>query len=338
LLCRVFRSGGIKKLKLLVLGYGLITCAVIAQPLPCLDLQGHRGMRGLLPENSMAAFKRAIELGVTTIEADLVLSADGQILVHHDLRLNANYTRDASGRWLTDPTPVLIDTDSKTLGTFNIGSINPASAMAKQWPEQQALANQSIPLLSDVLQLAAQAPYPVRLNLETKLSPLLPQQSANPMVFAQKLMQSLQQSGLAQRTTIQSFDWRTLLEVKRIAPQQVTACLSFDSPNNSTVRPDVNGVSPWHGGLSVQEAGSVPAVVKQAGCAIWSMAWQNLNATNYAQARSLGLQIIPWTVNDLQTQQTLSAMGVDGLITDYPNRWIEAQKIDSSLRPVCKPQ
>ena len=121
--------------------------------------------------------------------------------------------------------------------------------------------------------------------------------------------------------TVQSFDWRTLLEVKRLAPEIETSCLTVQTANMDTVKAADDGASPWHAGLSLRShGGSMPALVKAAGCGTWSMFWRNLSADDVAAAHALGLKVLPWTVNERSDMSRLIDHGVDGIITDYPDR------------------
>jgi glycerophosphoryl diester phosphodiesterase len=120
---------------------------------------------------------------------------------------------------------------------------------------------------------------------------------------------------------VQSFDWRTLIEARRIAPEIHTACLTIESPNFDTMRAAQDGASPWHAGLrAADHGGSVPRLVRAAGCGSWSPFWRNLTPALLSEARALGLRVLPWTVNDPAQMASLLDMGVDGIITDYPDR------------------
>jgi glycerophosphoryl diester phosphodiesterase len=123
------------------------------------------------------------------------------------------------------------------------------------------------------------------------------------------------------RTMIQSFDWRTLREVRKVAPEIATACLTIESRNSDTVRRDDPMPSPWLGGLELKaHGGSLPRLAKAAGCAVWSPFWRNLTPETLAESHKLGLKVIPWTVNDPADMTRLIDRKVDGLITDYPEQ------------------
>ena len=126
---------------------------------------------------------------------------------------------------------------------------------------------------------------------------------------------------MTERVTVQSFDWRALLALKRLAPGIRTACLTIESIGMNTVREDAGGASPWHAGLKrADHSGSLLRTAQAAGCTIWSPLWRNLTAELVAEARALGLAVIPWTVNEPADIERMLDLAVDGLITDYPDR------------------
>jgi glycerophosphoryl diester phosphodiesterase len=123
--------------------------------------------------------------------------------------------------------------------------------------------------------------------------------------------------------TVQSFDWRTLIALKTIAPEIATSCLTITSTSMNTLAPRDGKPSPWLAGLDPSQfAGSVPKTVKAAGCNIWSPFWRNIDAATVSEAQALGLRVLPWTINTSADMAAVIALGVDGLITDYPDRAI----------------
>ena len=123
------------------------------------------------------------------------------------------------------------------------------------------------------------------------------------------------------RVSIQSFDWRTLMVLKRIAPEIERVCLTAEAISFDTIKRGEPGPSPWLAGLDVDDfGGSVPRMVAAAGCQMWSPLYRNAKAGEIAIAKALGLKVIPWTVNDPAHMEHLIALGVDGIITDYPDR------------------
>ena len=285
------------------------------------DLQGHRGARGHAPENTIAAFKRALEIGVTTIETDVGITRDGIAVIAHDRRLNPALTRDPDGKWLAAAGPPIRTLSLAALKRYDVGRLDPSSAYAKAWTQQVAADGERVPALTELFDLVVRSGKPVRLNLETKLSPHAADETADAATFARIVVEAVRNAGFAARTTLQSFDWRTLVEAKKLAPEIRTACLTIEGGNDDTVKPDDSGASPWHAGLSLaRHGGSLPKLVKAAGCDIWSPFWRNASRERIREAQALGLAVLPWTVNQPADMEALIDAGVDGLITDYPDR------------------
>ncbi|MBX3498552.1 MAG: glycerophosphodiester phosphodiesterase [Alphaproteobacteria bacterium] len=285
------------------------------------DLQGHRGARGLAPENTLAAFRKALEIGVTTIETDLGLTSDGVLVLAHDPRLNPDLARGPDGKWLTGWGPPIRTLSRGELDAYDVGRLNPEGRYARQWTQQVAADGERIPTWQALVALTrAMGRDAVRFNIETKLSPDRPDETADPQTFARAVVEAVRAEGVVARTTIQSFDWRTLLEAKKLAPEIATACLTIETSNMDTVR-RATPPSPWHAGLDLAaHGGSLPRLAKAAGCDTWSMFWRNLTPELVKEAKGMGLLVLPWTVNDPGEMGRLIDMGVDGLITDYPDR------------------
>lgn len=288
-----------------------------------LDLQGHRGARGLMPENSLPAFEQALALGVTTLELDTVMTADGVVVVHHDRRLSPERTRDSGGNWLTEETAApLIDLTLADLAAYDIGRAKPGSRTARHYPEQAGLDGVAIPRLAAVIARAESlSGGQVRYNIETKLSPLSPADSAEPIAFAAALIAVIREAGVAERAAVQSFDWRTLLLVQEQAPEIETVYLTAEQSWLDNLGRGERTASPWIGGLAINWAEvTPPAAVKAAGGAVWSPYYRDLKAQDLREAQQLGLRVVVWTVNDPGDMASLIDLGVDGIITDYPDR------------------
>jgi glycerophosphoryl diester phosphodiesterase len=159
----------------------------------------------------------------------------------------------------------------------------------------------------------------VRFNIETKLAPDRPDETADPQTFARAVVEAIRAEGIAQRTTVQSFDWRSLVAIKMLAPEIATSCLTIETANMDTVR-RAAPPSPWHAGLDIGALRSVPRMAQAIGCGTWSMFWRNLTLDLVKEAKDVGLKVLPWTVNDPAEMNRLIDMGVDGIITDYPDR------------------
>ncbi len=287
-------------------------------PAAAFDLQGHRGARGLAPENTLAAFRTGVGLGVTTLETDLAITKDNVVVISHDPRLNPDLVRGPDGRWIAPPGPPIHTLTLVELKRYDIGRINPDSRYAHQFPLQKPVDGERFPTLAE---LFAAAGPDVRFNIEIKTDPTRPDDMPDPATFARLAVDAVRAGQAAGRSTLQSFDWRALLEVKRLAPEIPTSCLTIESNGMDTVGRRGERPSPWLGGLDLaSQDGSLPRLVRQAGCAVWSPFWRNVTADNLKEAKGLGLKVIPWTVDSPVEMTRLIELGVDGLITDYPDR------------------
>jgi glycerophosphoryl diester phosphodiesterase len=299
----------------------LASLAALAPSVHGFDLEGHRGTRGLAPENTLAAFRKAIEIGVTTIETDMAVTRDGVIVISHDPFLNPDVVRDPDGRWLSEKGPPIHSLTLAELRRYDIGRLNPASAYARQFPEQRPADGERFPELTELFALGKASAKPVRFNIETKITPTSGADTPDPASFARAVVVAVRAAAMSERVTVQSFDWRTLLEMKRLAPEVETSCLTMQTKDTDTVSDQDGRASPWHAGLALHDhGGSLPATVKAAGCGTWSMFWRNLTSKDLAEAHALGVKVLPWTVNDPSEMRRLIEQGVDGIITDYPDR------------------
>ena len=284
------------------------------------DLQGHRGARGLAPENTLPAFERALELGVTTLELDVGITRDGVVVIHHDPALNPDTTRDASGEWLAQRGPALHSLTWAQLQTYDVGRLKPGGDYGRRYPEQRARDGTRVPRLADLFDLLKRSGNDrVRVSIETKLAPDKPEETPAPEPFAQALVDEIRKAGMERRSSIQSFDWRTLQVVQRIAPEIPTVYLSARQrwlDNIAAERPEG---SRWTAGFQFRDHGSVAKMVKAAGGAYWSAYFGDLDAQKVTEARALGLKVLAWTVNDPAVMARIIGYGVDGLITDRPD-------------------
>lgn len=298
----------------------LAAAAVFCQAAYAFDLQGHRGARGLAPENTLPAFAAALAVGVSTLELDTGVTRDGAVVISHDLRVNADISRTSDGAWLTAPGPVLHTLTLAELQKYDVGRLNPASTYAKRYPLQVPADGTRIPRLADLFALVNKSGNTqVRFNIETKSDPRAPDATLPPPEFARAVIAAIRAGGMAARSTIQSFDWRTLAVVQAEAPDIPTVYLSAQQrwlDNIGAGRPEG---SAWTAGIQHAEHGSVARMVKAAGGRIWSPFFGDLDAAKLAEARALGLQVVVWTVNEPADAARMLDLGVDGIISDRPD-------------------
>ena len=284
------------------------------------DLQGHRGARGLAPENTLPAFAAALSLGVTTLELDVGVTRDAVVVVSHERELHPDIVRGPDGRWLEGPGPAIHSLTYEEISRYDVGRLNPAREYGKRFPGQKPADGARIPRLAEVFALARKAGNEaVRFNIETKISPLAPEQTLPPAGFARALIAEIRNGGMAARSTIQSFDWRTLKVVQAEAPEIATVYLSAQQRSFDNILAGRAEGSPWTAGVQIAAHGSVPRMVKAAGGRIWSPNFGDLDSAKLKEAHDLGLMVVVWTVNDPARIASMLDLGVDGIISDRPD-------------------
>jgi glycerophosphoryl diester phosphodiesterase len=297
-----------------------IALALAAGQACALDLQGHRGARGLLPENTLASFQRALELGVTTLELDIAITSDGVLAIYHDRTLNPDITRDSAGRFIDAPGPAIHSLTWAQLQTYDVGRIKPGTNYARKFADQQPMDGTRIPRLSDLFELVKRSgDERVRFAIETKLHPERPEDTLAPEPFARAVVGEIRKAGMAARSQILSFDWRTLQVVQKIAPEIQTVYLTAQQRWLDNVGAGQAEGSRWTAGFQLRDHGSIPRMIKAAGGSHWSVYFGDLDEQKLKEAQALGLKVLVWTVNDVVMMARLLRMGVDGLITDRPD-------------------
>jgi glycerophosphoryl diester phosphodiesterase len=284
------------------------------------DLEGHRGARGLAPENTLPGFARALSIGVSTLELDVGVTRDGVVVISHERGMTPDIARGPDGRWISLPGPLIHDVTYAELERYDVGRLDPASGYARKFPDQVPADGARVPRLADLFALVRKAGNDaVRFNIETKLSPEGPAETLPPGPFARAVIAAIRAGGMEKRSMIQSFDWRTLKIVQAEAPAIPTVYLSAQRRWLDNIRAGDPTGSPWTAGLKFADYGSVPKMVKAAGGAVWSPFYGDLDAAKVAEAHALGLKVIPWTASTRAQIDAILALKVDGMITDRPD-------------------
>ncbi|TWO66948.1 glycerophosphodiester phosphodiesterase [Caenimonas sedimenti] len=293
----------------------------ITVPPPVFDLQGHRGARALLPENSLAGFALALELGVNTLELDIAITKDGVLVITHDRGINVDITRGPDGQFLSGKGPAVKDLTFEEVQRFDVGRIRPGTKYASDFAEQKPLDGTRIPKLSDLFDMVKKSGNDkVRFAIETKLSPLAPEETLPPEAFARAVIAEIRKAGMQNRSAVISFDWRTLQVVQKEAPEIQTGYITIQTANSNTVGRDHFTASPWTAGFKLGDhGGSLPRTIKAAGGHTWSSFHGDLNPALVKEAQSLGLKVLAWTVNAPARIVQILDMGVDGIVTDRPD-------------------
>jgi glycerophosphoryl diester phosphodiesterase len=255
------------------------------------ELQGHRGARDLFPENTIEGFVATRALGVRSIELDVAVTADGVAVVAHDVRLHPDIARGPDGAWVGAPGRLIREMTLAEVAAFDVGRLRPGSAYAAKHPRQSPVDGARIPTLEAVF---AAVPD-VLIDAELKTSPEEPEASVAPEEMAEIVLAVARRAGALGRLRVRSFDWRGLRYLQRVHPDVALAWLTGADGD-----PEV-----------VAAAASGPA--------IWAPRHDTLDAALVAKARSLGLSVRPWTVNDPDVAARLLRWGAEGICTDAPD-------------------
>ena len=291
----------------------------VAFDIMAFDIEAHRGGRALFPENTLLSFANALTMGVTTLELDIGVTKDGAIVVSHERGLNPDLARNADGVYVAPPGTPFVELSLAEVKTYDVGQIRPGSAYAAQFPDQHTVPRTRIPMLSEVLALVRKSgDGHVRLNIETKIDPNHPEQSPQPQRFVTLLLDLLQAEKFSDRVTIQSFDWRTLQLVQKLAPTVPTVYLTVQKGSDATI--SLDKASEWTAGFDPSDYGhSLPRTIKAAGGAIWSPYFGDVDAELISLSHRLGLSVVVWTVNKPADMARMIEIGVDGIISDRPD-------------------
>lgn len=292
------------------------------------NIYGHRGARGLAPENTLPAYKTALDLGVDVVDMDVGMTQDGVIVVTHDPHLNPDITRDVSGQWLKNNDILIKNLNLAQLQQFDVGRIKPGSPYSKLFSSQIAMDYTPIPTLKEVITAVKKyGGEHVRFQIEIKTNPEYPTWTFTPKEFAEAVAKILCEENIVHRTEIQAFDYRCLLELQNINPEIATAYLTYGYGVKQMLSPDKQLAGLWTGGHLLQDHNkSVPAFIAALGGKIWGPQDIEVNPQLVSEAHYYGLKVVPWswpektgTEIDLPLTQRLMAMGVDGIITDRPD-------------------
>jgi glycerophosphoryl diester phosphodiesterase len=283
-------------------------------------------------ESTLAAFDRALGLGVTTLELDTQITRDGHAVVTHDPKVDGHKCRDTGPATPGDPSYPYVGKHVNTLRLAQVRTLDCGSRTLASFPGQKASPGARMPLLSEVFALArSRSADSVRFNIETKISADAPSQTASAEQFVKVLSADIGTAGVGDRVSIESFDWGSLMRMKKVSPDLSLVALT-DRKNLEVGRP---GASPWLGGIDIDDfGGDVVRAASSFGADAVSPVHGSpssstvddpsyrpyVTAAMVRSAHQLGIKVIPWTVDDEATMRAMVAEGVDGLITNYPDR------------------
>ena len=270
---------------------------VVGQVQPPFDIQGHRGARGLLPENSTAGFLLAVDLGVTTLEIDVVVSGDSTVVVSHEPWMSETICSDATGRAITDGrSHNIFRLSYEAVAQYDCGSRGHPDFPRQE--KQPAVKPRLVDVINAVEKYTAEHGIePLQYNIEIKSRPEWDGVfTPAPPVFAQLVHDAVTATGIMDRVTVQSFDIRSLQAAHRTRARWKLALLVASDTDLASI---------------LARLGFTPEV--------YSPYFRLVDESTVRAAHARGMRIVPWTVNEVSDMKRLKALGVDGLITDYPD-------------------
>jgi glycerophosphoryl diester phosphodiesterase len=297
------------------------------------DLQAHRGGIGMTTEESIPGFAKALRLGVSTLELDTHITKDDKVVVNHDRQISAQKCQDTGPAFPNDPMYPYVGKYIKDLTLAEIKTMDCGYQQLPGFPEQEQIKGWHMAELKDVLNLVkAYHANQVKLNIETKVEAGSPDQTAPREQFVRRVYQEIHASGIERQVTIESFDWGALQLMHKLAPRWPLVALT----NYDFLEVGKPGKSPWLGGIDADDYDG--DFVKAAAAAVPGLTAVSPNygfpqngkigdpgfrfypdKQMVSEAHARGLKVIPWTCDDLPTIAHLMDLGVDGIITNYPN-------------------
>lgn len=301
------------------------------------DLEAHHGGRDVRPENTLYSYAYAIELGATSIECDMQLTKDGQIVMSHNPILNSDITRDENGNYIENNKYDIRLMTVDELKKFDVGIMDPnCGEYYDLHGKTQFTYDAKIPTLEELMQLIqSYGDKNIVLNIETKSYPdpvsAGYKNNADPKKFVEVFNNIVKKYDMDDRVVLQSFDWQTLIEMKKLNPNISTSALWQEQPSwgrdSESLRRYEKKKSPWLGGLDIKDYQGNPVKAAHAiGADIISPYYTEISKQDVDEAHSLGMKVVPWTVNNEKDMNMLLDMGVDGIISDKP--WLLKQVLE----------
>ena len=277
-----------------------------------IKIYGHRGARGVLPENTLDSFQYLFDNDIKAYETDILISKDLIPVITHDFRLSPSMTKDSEGNWLEKEDVKIIDLTYDQISKFEVGSLNKLTKYGRRFLNQKKLPNQKIPKLSQLLDLTTKNNNSnLIINLEIKSTPVQENLTPPPEVLAKIVIEEVNKSSLINKIIYSSFDWRVLREIKNYNSEIPRAYLTQNQRN-------IYDQSPWMDFTPLHNNVDLPKLIKAHGGKAWHPYHKNINEKNIKIAQSENLPVNVWTVNKEKDMLRMIDYGVDGIMTDYP--------------------
>ena len=283
-----------------------------------IKIYGHRGARGVLPENTLESFEYLFENNIRAYETDILISKDNIPVITHDFKLDPSYTKDVNGNWIEDENIKIIDLTYEEILKYDVGTLNKLSRYGRKFINQKSLDNQKIPKLSDLLKLSSDNEFDdLLINLEIKSTPIEEGLTPSPEEMVKIVIDEVSRSNLSDKIIYSSFDWRVLREIKERDPKIPRAHLT------SGAKGKIYDKSPWLDFTPLHSEVELPKLIKALGGSAWHPNYKDVNKEIIEISRNEGLPVNVWTVNKEQDMLRMIDYGVDGIMTDYPLKLME---------------
>ena len=283
-----------------------------------IKIYGHRGARGVLPENTLESFEYLFENNIRAYETDILISKDNIPVITHDFKLDPSYTKDVNGNWIEDENIKIIDLTYEEILKYDVGTLNKLSRYGRKFINQKSLDNQKIPKLSDLLKLSSDNDFDdLLINLEIKSTPIEEGLTPSPEEMVKIVIDEVGRSNLSDKIIYSSFDWRVLREIKEKDSKIPRAYLT------SGAKGKIYDKSPWLDFTPLHSEVDLPKLIKALGGSAWHPNYKDVNKEIIEISRNEGLPVNVWTVNKEQDMLRMIDYGVDGIMTDYPLKLME---------------
>ena len=277
-----------------------------------IKIYGHRGARGVFPENTLDSFQYLFDNNISAYETDILISKDLVPVITHNFHLNPSLTKDSDGNWLEKDDIKIYDLTFENISSYEVGSINKLSRYGRRFINQKKLKNQKIPKLSQLLDLTSKNIIPnLLINLEIKSTPMVKNLTPAIEELVRLVIEEVHKSKLKDKIIYSSFDWNILKEIKNYNPNLPRAYLTEEQRN-------IYDQSPWMDFTPLHNNLDLPKLIKALGGVAWHPYYKDITKKMVESSHEENLPVNVWTVNKREDMLRMIEYGVDGIMSDYP--------------------
>lgn len=291
------------------------------------QIHGHRGARGLFPENSLVAIEKALEIGCDAIEVDVCVTKDNILVALHDPILNPDIVRDPNGNWINSEISIR-ELTVEQAKKFDIGRLKPNTEYSKRFARQQPVDNTHIPTLTEVVELIQEVSPGTLLNIELKSTGNNFHLTPESKHYVDLVAGFLTDHDIIGQSFIQSFDWRLPLQLSQTLPDLKTGLLTDQQATAAPPIFSTDSYLEFTNGLKLSDFQNIVYMIKETGSDIWSCNYRDLTPELMNDAIDLDLEVYVWTVNQPAAMHEMLDFGVHAITTDYPNRLFKILEVE----------